>query len=75
MIESQFPVIVLMDGCELKGASRFLLIGTPEKLPVGEKMIIFATNATPEMLDAIKRAWNTGCQEERERARMSDDCR
>jgi hypothetical protein len=75
-MESQFPLIVLMDGCELQGANRFLLIGTPDKLPIGETMVIFATCATPEMLDAIKRAWNTGhrdgVQEERTSQRVDE---
>jgi len=73
-MESQFPVVILVDGCELQGENRFILVGTPEKLPVGEKMVIFATNATPEMLEAIKRAWNTGFEEGRRRG-TSDDCR
>lgn len=64
-MERHFPVVALMDGCELQGAQRFLFIETPEQLPIGEKMVIFATNATPEMLDIIRRAWNTGYEEGR----------
>lgn len=58
---TQFPVIITVeDRGEGMGESMFLLVEKPEDLPVSKKITIFSTNASPDTLNAVRKAFCLG---------------